>query len=936
MASTQVLDFSDFIADRTKDFTGREWVFQRVETWHADPGGSRVFLLTGKPGTGKSSVAARLVQMSLGEVPGAPYPRLVKDRLAYFHFCQAQSDASLNPLRFVESLSRALANRYEPCAKALLEAPHQDIAVVQQVGTAERGSQVTGIAIRSLHIGNLSARAAFDWAVRRPLEALCVPGFGETVVVLVDSLDEALTYSADENIALLLADVTANAQNLPRQVRLLLTCRTDSSILDLLCKPSANVVTYALADVDDVRKYVLGRLDALAEPARSNLAEGISVKSSGNFLYARHVLDNLAAQPETVANLATMTLPNGLDEIYDQFIRRELARTRDAWGAGYRPLLGLLAVARTPGLTREHLVAATGLLPSQTDDALAACAQYLAGDLPDGPFALYHQSFREFLLDDPKHNVYPVDAEQMLGETLVQAYEGDWASCDDDYALRNTPGHLTRVALALGRPLQRAARRKLEDALCRTLLEFGFLESKAGRIGADALLADVRAAAATVVVSADLMALEKVLDREIINLDRWKSGPGSTFFAQQIFNRAKAFGLEALAERAAARLTELRTPYLEALWHISNESPALERRLGGIEGEVHAIALATPDGSRVVFAAPEDVLHIWHPETGKKQEIRASQPHRAPWPATAVAVSKDGMLAFTRYGRLVRVWNLQNLTQVWAGETGRYDKIALLPASEHETSIHFLQAGFFSGLSIGRLNYSNGVYQELKAIETEDLSVLTVTTDGLQAITGGRSGTISVWDLQTFEHRDFPREHDGTVRALAVTQDCKSLISGADDTTLKVWDLTSGKVVRPLDGHRWGVTAVAITPDGSRAISGSMDNTVRVWDPETGQPIQTLYGHDDVVTGIVVTADGSQAISSQANGRLILWDLSRPHTFDIEALATHIEIVNEIKALPGGCQVVSASRDGTLSVWDLATRNACEHWDPESASRCCP
>ena len=120
----------------------------------------------------------------------------------------------------------------------------------------------------------------------------------------------------------------------------------------------------------------------------------------------------------------------------------------------------------------------------------------------------------------------------------------------------------------------------------------------------------------------------------------------------------------------------------------------------------------------------------------------------------------------------MRVWNLHNLTQVWAGETGSYDKIALLPASEHETSIHFLQAGFFSGLSIGRLNYSNGVYQEQKAIEAENLSVLTVTPDGLQAITGGWSGTISVWDLQTFEHRDFPREHDGTVRALAVTRDC--------------------------------------------------------------------------------------------------------------------------------------------------------------------
>ena len=404
-----------------------------------------------------------------------PSPGLVKDSLAYFHFCQAQSDASLNPLRFVKSLSRALANRYEPCAKALLEAPHRDIAVVQTVGTAERGSQVTGIAIQSLHIDNLSARAAFDWAVRRPLEALCVPGFGETVVVLVNSLDEALTYSADENIALLLADVTANAQNLPRQVRFLLTCRTDSRILDLLGKPSANVVTYALADADDVRKYVLGRLDALAEPARSNLAEGISFKSGGNFLYARYVLDNLAAQPDVVTNLATMTLPDGLDEIYNQFIRRELAAHSRGLGGSLLGRCWVFWPWRAPrGSPANTWSQQPGCChPRPTTLWLPARSTWLA-ILPDGPFALYHQSFREFLLDDLKHNVYPVDAEQMLGETLVRAYEGDWASCDDDYALRNTPGHLTRVALALDRPLQRAARRKLEDALCRTLLEFGF------------------------------------------------------------------------------------------------------------------------------------------------------------------------------------------------------------------------------------------------------------------------------------------------------------------------------------------------------------------------------------------------------------------------------------------------------------------------------
>ena len=61
-----ILDFSDYIADRTRDFTGREWVPENISGWLAELGGGRIFLLTDGPGTGKTAVAARLVQMSLG------------------------------------------------------------------------------------------------------------------------------------------------------------------------------------------------------------------------------------------------------------------------------------------------------------------------------------------------------------------------------------------------------------------------------------------------------------------------------------------------------------------------------------------------------------------------------------------------------------------------------------------------------------------------------------------------------------------------------------------------------------------------------------------------------------------------------------------------------------------------------------------------------
>ena len=56
------LNFDSYIAERTKQFAGRVWVFERVHEWLTLPGASRFLLLTGDPGSGKTAIAARLVE----------------------------------------------------------------------------------------------------------------------------------------------------------------------------------------------------------------------------------------------------------------------------------------------------------------------------------------------------------------------------------------------------------------------------------------------------------------------------------------------------------------------------------------------------------------------------------------------------------------------------------------------------------------------------------------------------------------------------------------------------------------------------------------------------------------------------------------------------------------------------------------------------------
>jgi hypothetical protein len=433
------LDFSGYIAERTKDFAGREWVFAKIDAWLASEDAQRIFLLTGNPGCGKTAVAARLVQMSLGKVASDPYLRLGRDSLACFHFCQTNRDATLNPLRFVEALSRALANRHGAFRDALLRTGDGDVTInaTQTVTTAASGSQVQNVVIDELRISAPSARSAFDRVVRIPLEALAASGFDQPLVVLLDSLDEALTFPGEEDLVNLLRSVG----DLRPQIRFILTSRPDKRVATALGEPTLDLIEDAPADVDDVRTYVEARLGAQGDPKRMDFARSIAKASQGNFLYARYKLDEAIPRLGKGEEPSAIGLPEGLDGIYREFLQRELASNLDHWEERYRPVLGLLAVARGEGLTGDQIARFSRQKRSQVDGILRRCEQFLAGPDDKGRVRLYHQSFRDFLLKDADFHVYPDEANAGIADYYWQAHHPDWQGCDT-YGLDSLASHL--------------------------------------------------------------------------------------------------------------------------------------------------------------------------------------------------------------------------------------------------------------------------------------------------------------------------------------------------------------------------------------------------------------------------------------------------------------------------------------------------------------
>jgi len=892
--------------ERTRDFTGRQWVLQEIDRWLAEP--TPRFLVTGRPGTGKSAIAARLVQLSNGDILDDELPRLRPGFLAYAHFCQFRNYPTLNPLTFVQDLSARLASLHEGFRRALLATDHREISITGRadVTTAAAGATVVGVNV-AVHVHNLPPQAAFDEVVRKPLQTLGAGGLGRPITILVDALDEALTFKP-VHLVELLRDILQAQNPLPGGLRFLLTARSqEARVLDRLGRADVDLATDIPLHVDDLHDYAQARLLELGEPARSTLARRVTEKRQGNFLYARYVLDDLLAHPERVVDPATVPLPEGLEGVYREFLTRELApdRVDRDWRTRFRPVLGLLAVARGEGLRLPHIAAAARLRPSEAEDTLAACAQFLTGPRPEGPFRIYHHSFREFLLADPDFHVYAGEASEALAEHLLEEYAGDWDTCADAYALEHAPAHFVE---AIEETKDSTNRRKLSTDLTRLLTDLSFLEAKTARFGVDATLTDLQRARK--VLTAGVNEVDqalRVLNRETHNLRGWDPQANPPLFATQIRNRARELGVTFLAEEAGTRLHRLGRPHLELLWRAAAESPALERILVGHDGPVDTVAV-TLGGRGLISGGRDGTLRIWDLPTG--QQLLVLEDH--PYGVAKVLASPDGRRAVSASrdrAAGVRIWDLESPQELLTLQD--VNDIAMTPDGR------LLAIALQSGNLQVRTPDTAGLLSELSG-RGRSATVIAVDPVGRWVAAGSSTGDITVWDLDTGQARDLLAQ--APVSAIALTRGGGLLVSGLSTGTVQVWDLTEDGDARILGDHEEGVVGLAVTDDAVTAVSASDDGTMTSWDLRTGDalnsvPADRAWLHGSGAPPIALTSDGRLAIGALGWQTLRIMEIRKGG--QVRLLRGHGHLIRATAVTPDGRLAISASEDHTIRVWNL-------------------
>jgi WD40 repeat protein len=444
----------------------RDWLTGLIRKHLADPG-CRIVLLTGAPGTGKSTVMAHLAEQhrdwpryfirragesdsdahlheggvtsfltqigfQLLELRPNLFSPLGLDLVAELDVAEVEAEGDVSVLRVAEWFANPFRRR---AIRALLKAGK----VKGRASVVEIGRLVTDAGMAPMELEKA--------ALGDPLRKLAADQPSEHVVVLLDGLDEVRFRDGTTDVARWL---TSHPQ-LPANLRIVVASRPDNPLLSRLRRghkaSTREVPITAHENAGHVARDVDGYLRDLAGEAGASgvltehgltaerFVHELSPKVRGNFLYLdviARLLDAAAAarQPGSATMLPVPDLDwldriNALpDELPDFYAMLLLSlhstvggtpATREHWEDLYRPLLGLLTATLSP-LTGRQLRAFGEIGPDQptVDGALQRMSFFLDSDRAlrggqqDIRFRLHHTAMAEFLADDRTARSEPI------------------------------------------------------------------------------------------------------------------------------------------------------------------------------------------------------------------------------------------------------------------------------------------------------------------------------------------------------------------------------------------------------------------------------------------------------------------------------------------------------------------------------------------------
>ncbi|MEU3086810.1 caspase family protein [Streptomyces massasporeus] len=378
------------------------------------------------------------------------------------------------------------------------------------------------------------------------------------------------------------------------------------------------------------------------------------------------------------------------------------------------------------------------------------------------------------------------------------------------------------------------------------------------------------------------------------------------------------------APRAACGLTLDNRPFALVgdqrgtvrLWDLHTGEPV--RTFTGHTAAVHTVSRTDLDGRpHAVTSGSDCTVRLWDLSTGECGLVIET----ANMTGTACGVTLDG-------GPHVFTHDALGHAAVWDLHTGaRTRSLGRLDGSTCPTTLdgraHVLAA---SGADVHLWDLTTGLQiRSFSGHTGAVLAVCGIVIDGRpHALTGGDDESVRLWDLRTGECKLVLIGHTNFVHSLCASNldGRPHAISTGYDGTLRLWDLTSDHAAPARAWHTDWITDVkkVVLDDRPHVLTGSYDGSARLWDIDAGECVDALplLERGEAVDCVVID-ERPHALTLDADGTMHLWDVrtgERVRSFnggsgDLSA--------GDLLTVDGRPHVVTASYDQTVELWDLST-----------------
>lgn len=880
------LDFGRDIERLTQDFTGREWVFREIDKW-LESKDERFFILTGEPGVGKSAIAARLTQL--------------REDIVAHHFCIAGRNATTTPGSVLRSLGAQLGEALPGYGKALANTIKPEHLTVNVDIKVEKmtGGEITGVVIN--HLNASDPQEVFDILLRTPLAELEPPP--EPIFILIDSLDEAVTYTGKANLVTLLA----GAGDLPSWVRFLCTSRPERSrVLSYFDDLKPHVLAAeSQMNQDDVHQYIINRVKR--EPMQAQLQSSNTLSqelvdrmrklSKGNFLYTKILIDDIEDGRQPLDDLDA--LPRSLDEIYHGFLRRF---TPSEWEARYQPILGVLVVAQE-ALTETQLANFTGFAETQMRQNLGVLLQFLdvIENEDEETYEIYHQSLRDYLLDKKRSKDFlcaAADGHRAIADFYLRNHKDKWSECDL-YGLLHLPVHLLEV--------------KQFEKLRQILFSFNWLQVKIDAAGFQNLISDY-----------ELLPEDKNYEllKQTLKLSEYALIKDTKQLAGHLYGRLMANKSDLILNL----LNQIRK-WKDINWFcplrpsLTPPGGAMLINLEGHHSGVTSVAM-TSDGRRAVSGAEDGSIIVWDLKRGhaiyRLNRLKGHLDSEYPLcKILKVVISADDKYAFSAAsdGKFI-TWVLES-GEVLHTFRMQHDFV-LASIAVAQNSFRAISTSADNNIKVWDLLNGKLLYTYL--CDRDLTSAVEITANGRLAIYGSRD-TLKIRDIETGETllsvKDprTPKAILSAFESIAVTPDGRRGITIYQGNKIHLWDLENGRVLRVFRDKGDSYTAITITANGKYAISGTWEGTLKVWNLEKSEKVAAIKCHGAKISSFAVTPDLRLAITGSLDRTIRLWDFKSICSLGYSSI--HDTEIVDLIITPDGNRIVTATNKKTINIWEL-------------------